>query len=63
MDSEGGSLALAWGLLALKALNEPAGDFSVQLTSRQQEDGSWNGNAYHTGVALLADGGQLWPSN
>jgi hypothetical protein len=59
MASEGGALALAWGLLALKQLSEPAADFETRLAALQQPDGSWNSNAYHTALALLAEAGKL----
>lgn len=61
MNSESGSDALAWGLLALKSLNEPAEDHLARLAELQSEDGSWDQNPYHTAMAFLADGGRLWP--
>ena len=68
MAEDGGALALAWGVLALQRLEqEPfrargrpgaAGrtDETERLLALQAADGSWNQNAYHTAVALMATG-------
>jgi hypothetical protein len=59
MASEEGSLALAWGILALRVLNVSASDFPSRLAGMQGDNGSWNDNSYHTAMALLATRG-LW---
>ncbi len=61
IDGEGGSLALAWGLLALKRLNEQTGDLATRLGELQRADGSWDGDVYHTAMAMIAGRGSLWP--
>lgn len=57
--ADGGPLALALAVLALKAMGETAADELSLLLSLQQADGSWSGNCYHTALALLAIGGGL----
>lgn len=54
MRQDGGVLALAWGLLALQAVDagEPAS--RAALRALQQNDGGWNQNPYHTAIASLA---------
>jgi hypothetical protein len=59
MDRDGGALALAWGLLALRALGEDDTGAARRLVSQQGPDGGWNGNPYHTAVALMAQRGNL----
>ena len=54
---DGGALALAWGVLALRVLGQDAVEASAQLAAQQRPDGSWNGNPFHTAVALLAERG------
>lgn len=60
IESEGGDLATAWGLLVLKTLHEPTGDLENRLAALQLDDGSWNHNPYHTAMALVANRGNLW---
>lgn len=55
MRRDGGALALAWGLLALRVLGQDDAEATNRLTTQQQADGSWNGNPFHTAVALLAE--------
>jgi Squalene-hopene cyclase C-terminal domain/Prenyltransferase and squalene oxidase repeat len=59
MDRDGGALALAWGLLALRALGEDDTGAAGRLAGQQSPDGGWNGNPYHTAVALMAQRGNL----
>jgi hypothetical protein len=56
---DGGALALAWSLLALRILGQDDPEIAERLMTQQQADGSWNGNPFHTAVALLADRGRL----
>jgi hypothetical protein len=57
MTRDGGALALAAGLLALRRLKRAGEAFSASLAKLQLADGSWNGSPFHTAMALLADGG------
>jgi hypothetical protein len=57
MRRDGGALGLAWGLLALRVLGEDDADAANRLSAQQRADGSWNGNPFHTAVALLAERG------
>ena len=59
MARDGGALALGLGLLALRTLGEDDGSSAARLALLQLPDGSWNGNPYHTAVALLAARGSL----
>jgi hypothetical protein len=59
MELDGGALALASGLLALRALGAEEGGTEIALADQQAQDGSWNGNSYHTAIALLAARGTL----
>jgi len=59
MDRDGGTLALAWGLLALRALGEDDAGAAGRLVGQRGPDGGWNGNPYHTAVALMALRGNL----
>ncbi|MCX6032323.1 MAG: hypothetical protein NT169_23890 [Chloroflexi bacterium] len=59
MRRDGGALALAWGLLALRVLGEDDAEATNRLSAQQRADGSWNGNPFHTAVALLAERGRL----
>lgn len=54
MDLDGGTQALGWGILALQSLGESGEQAFQRLVARQRRDGSWEGNPYHTAVALLA---------
>jgi len=60
MESDGGALALAWGLTALGTLGHEDASLWRLLADLQQSDGSWNHNRYHTAIALLAERGRLW---
>ncbi len=59
MARDGGALALGTGLLALRSLGENAEGVASRLADRQAADGSWNGNPYHTAIAILALRGAL----
>lgn len=61
MAREGGALALAWGLLALRVLGEDDALAAATLAARQREDGGWDASPYHTGLALLALSGEEAP--
>lgn len=52
---DGGALALAWSVFALPAA-EDVNEIRGLLTEKQLPDGSWDGNAYHTAIAVLALG-------
>ncbi len=54
MRREDGVLAWAWGLVALDAAGHEFPEAQARLAARQQPDGSWNHNPYHTAVAQLA---------
>jgi hypothetical protein len=56
---DGGASALAWGLLALRALGQDDADAAGRLTALQGPGGGWNDNPYHTAVALMAIRGHL----
>jgi hypothetical protein len=59
MARDGGTLALGWGLLALAALDEEDAAAAAHMAGLQSTDGSWNGNPYHTAVAVMAWRGSL----
>ena len=59
MRRDGGALALAWGLLALRVLGQDDAEAANRLRAQQQADGSWNSNPFHTAVALLAERGRF----
>jgi hypothetical protein len=59
MLNDGGVLALAWGLVALRVLGQENAKAQSRLASYQQPDGSWNQSPYETAVAMLAAKG--WP--
>jgi hypothetical protein len=59
MESDGGALALGWGLLALRTLGQGDADTPERLAALQGADGSWNGNPYHTAIAGIASRGSL----
>jgi hypothetical protein len=54
MEQDNGTLALAWGLMALQRLNETDEEVRNRLAARQLEDGSWDEDPYHTAMASLA---------
>jgi hypothetical protein len=54
MFDEGGTMALAWGLIALHALGEEDAEARAELFSMQGPDGSWDGNPYLTAIAWMA---------
>jgi hypothetical protein len=54
MFQEGGSMALAWGLVALHALGEEDAEARAELFSMQDPNGSWDGNPYLTAIASMA---------
>jgi len=58
---DGGTSALAWGLLALHDLGQEDAAAREQLQALQRGDGSWDGNPYHTALALLTLG-RGWPA-
>jgi len=59
MQHDGGTQALAWGLLALRVLGEDDEAGAARLAALQASDGGWNGNPYHTAVAMMAERGSL----
>jgi hypothetical protein len=59
MHSDGGALALGWGLVALRTLGQDDAYAAARLDALQKPDGSWNGNSYHTAVAVMAAGDSL----
>jgi hypothetical protein len=59
MRRDGGALALAWGLLTLRVLGQDDAEVADWLNAQQRADGSWNGNPFHTAVALLAERGRF----
>ena len=59
MNGDGGALALGWGVLALRALGQDDAGAAERLAGLQGTDGGWNGNPYHTAVAILAGRGRL----
>ena len=56
MRHDGGTLALAWGLLALRTLGEDDAA-AARLALLRDGDGGWNSNPYHTAVAMMAERG------
>ncbi|MDI6754829.1 MAG: terpene cyclase/mutase family protein [Thermodesulfobacteriota bacterium] len=59
MQRDGGSLALALGLLALCVLGYDDPSTRARLDSMQGPDGGWSHNPYHTAIALMAGRGRL----
>jgi hypothetical protein len=59
MARDGGALALGTGSLALRTLREDATDAASALAALQAADGGWNGNPYHTAIAIMALRGAL----
>ncbi len=57
MAADRGALALAWGLLALRAVGEDDAAAAATLAALQGADGGWNDNPYHTAMAMLAGRG------
>jgi len=60
MLADGGASALAWGLLALAALDQEERVAADRLRAGQAADGGWDTSPYHTAAALLALAGG-WP--
>jgi len=58
MFQDGGVLALAWGLKALRVLGEDDPEARAALVSAQGSDGSWDGNPYLTAIASIALNGE-----
>jgi len=56
MHSDGGVLALGWGLVALHALGEDDAKARAQLLARQEPGGGWMHSPYQTAVAMMALG-------
>ena len=54
MASDGGALALGLGVLALRILGENADGGTARLRALRGVDGGWNGNPYHTAIAIIA---------
>jgi len=59
MARDGGALALGLGLLALRTLGEDDDGTASRLLTLQAADGGWNGNSYHTAIAMMALRGAL----
>jgi hypothetical protein len=59
MAHDGGTLGLAWGLLALRALGEDDPVAAVRLARLGDTETGWNDNPYHTAVATMAGRGSL----
>ncbi len=59
MVQEGGTMALAWGLVAIHALGEEDAEARVELISLQDPDGSWGGNPYLTAISSMALDGKV----
>lgn len=59
MQHDGGTLALAWGLLALRAIGEDDPRAEARLAASRDTTGGWNSNPYHTAVAMMAERGSL----
>lgn len=59
MHRDGGVLALAWGLLALKTLSMNDTLAEGRLVALQDKDGGWANNPYKTAVAIIAFRGHL----
>jgi hypothetical protein len=54
MEEDGGALAMAWGILALSTLGQEDALATSGLAGLQASGGGWNGNPYHTAVAIMA---------
>jgi hypothetical protein len=54
MDSDAGAPAFALGALALRACGQDAAAPLLRLQELRQSDGSWDGNPFHTALAVLA---------
>lgn len=54
MLSDGGAPALAWGLLALRALGQGEDKAVQRLHELQLPDGSWSHSPYQTALSMLA---------
>jgi len=55
MKSDSGTMALAWGCLAIRSCkSQVEEEFLHQLSQRQLSDGSWEHNPYLTAVSWLA---------
>ena len=59
MNRDGGTQALAWGLLALAALCQEDAEAARRLAALRNDDGSWDRNPYQTAVAMMAERGSL----
>ena len=59
IDQDASVLALAWGVMALRVLEEESTDFISALADLQLPDGSWNRNSYHTALAAMAFGEEV----
>lgn len=59
MHSEGSASALAWGLIALRAMGQTDARAADRLAALQRGDGSWDGSPYLTALALLSESGGL----
>ena len=59
MRSDGGALALASGLLALREHGDDDAVAAARLAEIQQADGSWNSDVYHTAFALILERGGI----
>ncbi len=60
MHRDGGTSALALGLMALAHLGQDDGEARRRLVAAQRDDGSWEHNPYHTALALMGlRGGRL----
>jgi hypothetical protein len=51
---DSGALALSLGLIALHELQQADEEATTRLLELQSEDGSWDQNAFHTALALIA---------
>ena len=54
MFQDGGTMAFAWGLMALHMLGEGDAEARSALASLQNPDGSWEENPYLTAIAWIA---------
>jgi len=59
MHRDGGTLGLAWGLLALRTLREDDAVAEARLTALQGAKGGWANDIYKTAVAVMAFRGHL----
>ena len=59
MLQEGGALALAWGLLALRTLGKDDSLVETRLFKLRLANGGWANNPYVTAVALMANRGHF----